>query len=200
MAVTDVQQRREAILAAARRCLADCGYDRVRLRDISRESGVSIGLIQHYFDNRDALLRDAFDASSADLIEHWSSVVACKPNDPWSRIVALVDALVEDADLRRHCITWTQYCVVASREPALRAGVQRVGREWRQHLEAAIADGVQAGTFQPVLRIDEVLDVLLSQVDGCELMIASGMQPMDGPRLRHLFLSTAALLLGQPAP
>jgi AcrR family transcriptional regulator len=188
-------ERRAAILAAAARCLAEYGYDRVRLRDISRESRVSIGLIQHYFETRDTLLAEAFTQVSEDLLTQWSEVVRDEP-DPWKRIVALVDRLAADPDLRRHCITWTQFCVVASREPALRDGVREIYAVWRRHLADAVREGVASGQFQPALDVDDVLDLLLTHVDGCELSIAAGVGDIDAVRLRELVLRTAALTLG----
>jgi AcrR family transcriptional regulator len=193
----DAGERRTAILDAAARCLADYGYDRVRLRDISRHSGVSIGLIQHYFDTRDVLLQEAFAHLSDRLIS--ARAHATDPEqDPWDRIVDLVVSLAEDPDLRRHCVTWTQYCVVASREPTLQEGVGRIYDAWRRHLGDAIRAGVRSGRFKPVLSADDALDVLLTQIDGCEVSVAAGVGGIDGPRLRELVLRTAALVLGVP--
>jgi AcrR family transcriptional regulator len=191
----EAPDRRAAILDAAARCLAEYGYDRVRLRDISRESKVSIGLIQHYFETRDVLLAEAFARVSQDLIAQWSLVVRDEA-DPWQRIVALIDRLAEDPDLRRHCITWTQFCVVASREPALRDGVREIYAVWRRHLADAVREGVASGRFRPAMDVDDVLDLLLTHVDGCELSIAAGVGGLDAERLRTLVLRTAALTLG----
>jgi AcrR family transcriptional regulator len=191
----EAADRRTAILDAAARCLADYGYDRVRLRDISRQSGVSIGLIQHYFETRDLLLQDAFEHLSERLISARAAATGAD-EDPWDRIVDLVDSLAEDPDLRRHCVTWTQYCVVASREPALQDGVGRIFDAWRRHLGDAIRTGVERGRFTPALPVEDALDVLLTQIDGCELGVAAGTGGIDGPRLRELVLRTAALVLG----
>lgn len=45
-------QRRGEVLDAAEPLLAAHGYDALRLRDVSRAAGVSIGLIQHYLRGR----------------------------------------------------------------------------------------------------------------------------------------------------
>jgi AcrR family transcriptional regulator len=188
------RSRRARILAAAAACLGELGYDRVRLRDVAQAAGVSVGLIQHYFETRELLLREAFEHVDAEMLGQWARVTRDEP-DPWQRLVALVSALADDPDLPRHCVTWTQFCVHAAREPHLRAGVQRVNAAWRRHLEDAIREGVASGRFTLRMPLADVLDLLLAQMDGCELMIVADPAAMDGPRLRALVLRTAALAL-----
>lgn len=186
--------RRTAIVRAAARCLADVGYDRVRLRDVSRASGASIGLIQHYFETRDLLLQEAFHYVSEQLIAVAEGAAAGQ--DPWQRIVNLVDSLARDPDLRRHCVIWTQYCVVASREPAMQRGVQRIQQAWRRHVERAVREGIASGLFDPVLDPETAIDMIVTQVDGCELAVAAGYRGSGPDRLRELVLGPAAALLG----
>lgn len=55
--------RREAILRAAVRVFAQKGYHGCRIADVAREAGVAYGLIYHYFQNKQELLRSVFDES-----------------------------------------------------------------------------------------------------------------------------------------
>ena len=50
--VDTAEDKRRAILVAALDTIIAKGYDGARLIDIGRRAGVSIGLIQHYFDTR----------------------------------------------------------------------------------------------------------------------------------------------------
>ena len=52
--------RRDEVLAAAATVMARMGFERMRLRDVATEAGVSIGLLQHYFETREQLGREAF--------------------------------------------------------------------------------------------------------------------------------------------
>ena len=63
--------RRRQVLDAAIRSTVVNGYESVRLRDIAREAGVSTGLIQHYFENRDALLQEMFHHACQELLGKW---------------------------------------------------------------------------------------------------------------------------------
>lgn len=48
--------RREELTLAALKCLADKGYDRVTLDDVTKEAGLSKGIASYYFRNREDLL------------------------------------------------------------------------------------------------------------------------------------------------
>lgn len=50
---------RDALLAAARRCLLEKGYNRTTARDVASAAGVSLAAIGYHFDSKDALLTEA---------------------------------------------------------------------------------------------------------------------------------------------
>ena len=54
--------RRDDLLTAAATVMGRMGFERMRLRDVASEAGVSIGLLQHYFETREQLGREAFAA------------------------------------------------------------------------------------------------------------------------------------------
>jgi AcrR family transcriptional regulator len=189
----DVQ--RERILRAAARALAEFGFDRARLRDVSKAAGVSIGLIQHYFETRDGLFRDAFAWSVDELIGRWECVAVGEP-EPWRRIELLVQELTTDPDLTRRCGTWLEFCASASRHLELRGGVQRVYDVWRRLMAGIISAGVEQGVFAPRLPASTVVDLISTLVDGCDMAIAAGIGEMTPDRYRGLLLDTASMALG----
>ncbi len=66
--------RREELTAAALRCIAVKGYDRVTLDDVAKEAGFSQGIALYYFKNREALLSSAIESIWDDLIELTRSI------------------------------------------------------------------------------------------------------------------------------
>lgn len=48
--------RRDRIVEAARRLLAEEGYDRLTMKQVAREAGVAQGLIHYYFSGKDEML------------------------------------------------------------------------------------------------------------------------------------------------
>ncbi len=192
------QEQRERILRAASHVLAEHGYDGVRLRDIARAAGVSIGLLQHYFDTRELLLKQAAVWGSDELLRRWGSLAGGEP-DPWKRFVGLIEERTGGPELRRECVTWTEFCASASRHADLRPAVRGVYEGWRELVTAVIQDGTRSGLFHPVLPAADVVDLLLVTLDGCEMAIAADVGVLDPGRFQHLMLSVARLALGLSA-
>lgn len=185
---------REDILRAAAQVLAERGLDAARLRDVARTAGVSIGALQHHFDTRDELFREAFEWSIEELIARWRSSAAAEPH-PWRRFELLVEALTGDPELFRRCATWTEFCASAARHPELREGVQAVHREWLDLLTGIVNDGVRQGEFAPALPADSAVAAVAVLVDGCDMAVASG-SAMTPQRYAELLLGTARVVFG----
>ena len=58
---------REDLLAGAKQCLREKGYDRTSVRDIANAAGVSTAAIGYHYGSREALLTDALFA----LLDEW---------------------------------------------------------------------------------------------------------------------------------
>ncbi|MGD6748590.1 TetR/AcrR family transcriptional regulator [Streptomyces sp. BH105] len=185
---------REDVLRAAARVLAERGLDAARLRDVARAAGVSIGALQHHFDTRDDLFREAFEWSIEQLIARWRASAADEP-DPWHRFELLVQALTGDPELERRCATWTEFCASAARHPGLRDGVRSVHEEWLTLLTGIVEDGVAQGDFVPTLPVDTAIASVAVLVDGCDMAVAAG-GGMTPERYAEVLLGTARAMFG----
>ncbi|MEK0099183.1 TetR/AcrR family transcriptional regulator [Streptomyces sp. NPDC056002] len=188
------EAQRERILRAAALVMAERGFDAARMRDVARGAGVSIGLLQHYFDTRDLLFREAFEWSIGELIARWRKGASAEP-DPWRRFELLVRELADDPDLQRRCATWTEFCASAARRPELRDGVRRAHQDWRELVLGIAESGVAAGKFVPVVPTDVAVRSVLAAVDGCDMAVASG-SGMGAEGYAAVILATARSVLG----
>jgi AcrR family transcriptional regulator len=68
------EERRAQILGVAQTLFADRNYDEIGMLDVANASGITQGLVYHYFESKDALFRAAMEASTAELLE------ACLPD------------------------------------------------------------------------------------------------------------------------
>ena len=59
-----VEDRREQIIDAAMRVFSQKGFTRATNKDIAREAGITPGLIYHYFENKEALLKAIVEGRS----------------------------------------------------------------------------------------------------------------------------------------
>ena len=82
--------RRDALLKSAIKLFAQTGFSAVDLREISKDAGVTVGLIRHYFDSKEGLI----DAAIANVTEQLQAV--------FGKVTADIDASSGEAfiDLR----------------------------------------------------------------------------------------------------
>ena len=80
-AVGDVakEQRRDAILAAAKRVFAKNGYHATTIADVAKAAKLSYGSIYWYFDSKDALFHALMDREEAALRAHITTAMASLP-------------------------------------------------------------------------------------------------------------------------
>ncbi len=189
-------ERRTEVLRATLSCIAASGHESVRLRDVSREAQVSIGALQHYFDSRDELIAQAFQQASEDLLDTWAGQLGADLG-PWERIAALIDGLVDREALRDRCLIWIEFANAAARHDETRAAFAAVYRRWTEIITGAVEDGKRDGSFSPALPTTVIADLVLEQLDGGILGIASGVGDLDGTRLRDNALALVGVLLGK---
>jgi AcrR family transcriptional regulator len=190
-------EKRLHVLRAAIEVLAERGYEGTRLQDVARAAGVSVGLLQHYFGTRENLLSEAFEQVSRDRLDAYGEMVG-GDEDPWRRIVTLVEQVVLDPHLTENAAIWTEFAASAARHPSLRAPLRRTYDGWRALVFDAIADGVRLGVFRPRFAVDDVVDLVVTILDGAELAVNAEIGSMSGERMRALVLSAAGLALGLP--
>ena len=189
-----IEERKLLIMSATVSLIAKDGYDGVRLRDVSRVAGVSIGLIQHYFDTRNELMRAAIVHMSEELVGRFKQAGHAETS-AWGRIVALVDQLCAVPDLNEHSTMWVAFAAAVSKYPELKPGLQNVYDAWECYITEAIHLGLETGEFSLVGEREDVIASLLAFFDGYEYDMATGLIPVDTDQLRRRALLVAAALL-----
>jgi len=93
-----VEDRREQIIDAAMRVFSQKGFTRATNKDIAREAGITPGLIYHYFENKEALLRAIIEGRSPlKLLGSLPSQVLMLPPEVFLRFMILqVLGIVEE--------------------------------------------------------------------------------------------------------
>lgn len=195
--MNDAVETRERILSAAADVLAAEGFDGARMRSVAKRAGVSIGLLQHYFETRDGMLCEAVRWKTRDLIAAWSDIDD-EDADPWRRLVAFIVSLTVREDLQSRSVMWTEFCVSSGRHAELAESVQAVQEEWRALMVSVIRSGVERGVFHPTMEVEDIADIVVALVDGCEVAVASKASGMQPVRFRSIVLRAAGSLLGLP--
>lgn len=194
---TKADAKRAYLIEQATRCLAEKGYARVSLRDIARESGVSLGILHYYFASKEDLLLAVISGYKERFLRELEQELLSAPLEGWmDRLLAVLRrALVEDQAVHR---LWYDFQVQAMYLPAFRDGV----REIRARLFELIGEMLdrlrrEAG-FSPLTEADEAVPLLYSLIDG--LFFQALLHEADDPeqtvnRLEQALPRMLALLL-----
>lgn len=75
------EQRREAILAAAKRVFAKKGYHATTIADVAKAAKISYGSIYWYFESKDALFHGLMDSEELALRSHIETTMGVLPAD-----------------------------------------------------------------------------------------------------------------------
>lgn len=156
------QQRKSGILEAALRVFDRKGFVQTRMKDIAAEAGLSVGILYHYFTDKDALLDALLDQFfSADLqaaaqsFQRGGSVRALLRTYFERGLLAEMRFLSAELELR----------AAAERHPHLRERVHEFERRYFDLLLPLIARGIAEGELRPAAP-ETVALTLLSLYDG----------------------------------
>ncbi len=86
------EQRRRALIDATISCLKRYGHDGLSIRTISAAAGVSVGLINHHFPNKDELVAAAYRHFNSELVEGMQAAVARAADSPRARLRAFLES------------------------------------------------------------------------------------------------------------
>ncbi|MGF7161664.1 AcrR family transcriptional regulator [Rhodoligotrophos appendicifer] len=86
------EDRRRSLIAATLKCLAEEGHAGLSVRKISSRAGISVGLINHHYPSKEALIAQAYETLASALLEAVREVVAEAGQDPRGRVTAFFRA------------------------------------------------------------------------------------------------------------
>ncbi|ETI64185.1 TetR family transcriptional regulator [Sphingobium sp. C100] len=137
--------RRQALIDATARCLAEKGVGGTSVRAICARAGVSSGLLTHYFDGVDALILATYGEVGAKVSAALDAAVEAAGDDPHDRLRACLQANfrppVLDPDL---LATWIAFWSLVKSDPKIAAVHAQVYGGSREQLEALLRDAAPA--------------------------------------------------------
>jgi AcrR family transcriptional regulator len=190
----ELARRKRAILDVTLSLVAAKGADAVRLRDVAHEAGVSVGLLQYYFDSRDQLIRKAFNQHARAVID-----VVTAADDPgappWARMEATLAAAVLRRDLGQSAALWMEFTSASLHDEQLRMLVKATYEAWRTLLAEIVTRGIETEAFRPSLSPDLVVSCLVALIDGFELAVAIDVHDATPEGVMEKLTGTARLML-----
>lgn len=192
MSRPDVSDQRKAkILKVAREIFARKPLKDVKMQDIARKAGLSVGGVYWYFKSKDeivgALLLQNAEANIAAL-----KALSEMDAPAISRLQAFFEQVIASSeDLAELYLTGAKYQSMTSPDPETRTAMERVGAGFHTGLEAIIKQGIARGEFIQV-NTQDAATALIGAYEGLILLWVMSPQTM---RLKESAQVTAQLLL-----
>jgi AcrR family transcriptional regulator len=117
-------RRRREIAQALLRVAGDRGLHAVTMRAVAAEAGVSLHLVQHYFETKEQLMLFALEHLAKQMAQRVKERLETVDTAPRPRQVieaVLVEALPTDEQSRIFHLVYTSYAMLAVTDPALAA-------------------------------------------------------------------------------
>lgn len=158
--------RREQILRATFQAVIDKGFDSVTLQDISDNAGVSKGVTNYYFDNKDDVFHQLLEWT-IDKIYQKERLAINKETTAMNKLKAYVYAAISDPkNNRRFYKVYLDFLAQAGHKPLYREVNDKfyencwgIGRE-------IVSLGIEEGIFY-TKNIDKAAITIRGLIDGC---------------------------------
>jgi TetR/AcrR family transcriptional regulator, transcriptional repressor of bet genes len=169
--------RRAALLDAAVACLVNQGPTRVTTRSIAAEAGVSSGLLSHYFEDKEDLLKAAYRHLRELLSEAEDQALASAGDDPGNRLRAFLltgfrEPFLGAIHLRARVVFWS----LAVSDPEFAAVHNEIYADWELRLSNLIHPFIPG-----ITPADRTVAALSAMLDGLWLEHATGRTNVRDP-------------------
>lgn len=161
--------RRDALVEAAFRLVAERGLEGLRLRDVASVVGIDHSTLHHYFPGKqDLIAAVALEATRP----FWGTMP--KSGSPTEKIVGhlttLGQMILDRPDLH---VVLREYDLRARRDPEVAAIIERGEAGWRSSLRSVLEDGI--GDRSWAVRLDPIegAELIISTVKGASLQPAT---------------------------
>jgi TetR/AcrR family transcriptional repressor of bet genes len=179
--------RREQICRAAATVIAREGFAGTTLRKVADEAGVSTGMLNHYFTNRQDLLTQTLIFVSERTQKRTRDAIEGVPAG-WERLTALLDsAVVDEVAANETWRVWINAYGEAVHLPELRETIEARLQSWYHVLDDALEGLVDTDTPEGSIPWSWRLDAVLN---GLAIQALTSEAPLDGRRIRDEVIRT----------
>lgn len=193
--------RKDALIAATLDVMAEQGVQAATVRAIADRAEVTQGLIRHYFDTKEELIRQSYEAHMNALTDQ-AAEVARERGDGTALdqlrgfIVASLSPPVVD---ERALALWAGFMALLRQDASMRAIHERSYLYFRRHLQDLIASALrECGRHPDLDRLFQKTVACNAVVDGLWLEGSALPNGFDDGALPQIGLSAVGAILGLP--
>lgn len=184
-------QRKEEILAAAREIFARKPLKDVKMQDIARKAGLSVGGVYWYFKSKDEIVH-ALLLQNAEINIAALKTFSEMDTPALPRLQMFLEQVVgQVSNLSELYLTGAKYQSMTSPNPQTRAAMQKIAEGYHAGIEAIVEQGIASGEFVQV-NPQDAATALIGAYEGLMLLWVMSPKTM---RLKESMQTAAQLLL-----
>lgn len=166
--------RREQLLKAAERVIAERGFAETRLADIASEAGLSAALAVYYFGTREQLLIEALRYTEDRFYDVVSSrlAAATTAREKLTELLVVCCSPEPVVDLPQGWALWFELWNQAARNPQAARDRAELDARWHATVVRIIRDGQASGELAAHVDADRFGHLLTALLDGLAVQIA----------------------------
>lgn len=137
------EQRKEALISATLSLIAEHGLQGATVREIAKCAEVTQGLIRHYFSSKEDLITAAYEHHMKHLTNLTSATADAAHTSCRSRLAVFVAAGLKPPVVDPRSVSlWAGFLTKVREDAQMRAIHERTYHDFRNRLEALIADAL----------------------------------------------------------
>lgn len=178
--------RRNDVIRAAYRALAEKGFEGLRMRGIAKRAGMDHATLHYYFKGKEALIEGVLDYIVEGLSIGRGPSTEDKGITPSERLAAHFDELVRQVREKPEMfLVLAEINARAMRDPKVRSVAAENDERWKHFLMQIVKEGIQKGEFNSPLGPETAVDAIVAMVRGLSITYARRPNAMERP-LRQL--------------
>jgi AcrR family transcriptional regulator len=154
--------RRQHIVEAAFKSIAEEGFEGLRTRDIAAAVGINSATLHHHFPTKDDLIAGV----AAHLESRFRSEKTATRDDTPEFARQFEDVVLYHLQKPDMLAVYREFVARAPRDPAIAALVARLHAGWRESVTVALRRGRADGSLRADLDIDAAASIVLSTAWG----------------------------------
>jgi len=161
-ATPDAEPRREALVLAAYRRLAEAGFEGLRTRDVAAEVGVNIATLHYYFPSKEALIKGVVGHAMGRFRTAFAP--GSRPGEQLAAQFQGIRRLAkEEPEL---FLVMGELALRSGRDPAIAAIFQETIGAWHSTLRTLVGHAQREGFVDKRLDPDTVASLVIATLNG----------------------------------
>jgi len=186
--------RREEILAAAKRCFSRSGFHGTSMQEICGEARMSPGGLYRYFPSKEAIIAGIAEQDRADVAEKFQTIIEAP--DFFSALAFAARRYIVEESMDEVCLQ-TEIKAESRRNPEIAKIYAGVEQEVKTGMLNVLRAGVARGDIPPSIDLEIAATMLMALVDG--LYWRRAVDPaFDAESVLPTLLSVTHFLLTEP--